>query len=94
MGMEWGKSKMENKRLIFRVKYKLEHAGTEREGIEEEASWFLIDQRGTFYSHGPMRPVMPCDNDYTELIPLIKIGEEYLSVEEIERRLNKCQITN
>lgn len=72
--------------LIFRVKWAAEICGEKREGIEEEASWFLIDQQGKLYSYGPLKPVTPCCH-YESVEPLIKIGEEYLSVEEIERRL-------
>lgn len=73
-------------RLQFKVKYKATLPDGQRiEGLEEEASWFLIDQRGSFFSHGPMQPVRPCEDEYDELTPLIKIGNRYLSVEEIER---------
>jgi hypothetical protein len=76
------------KDMQFRVKFKAELPnGKVLEGIEEEASWFLIDQRGNFYSHSPMKPITPCDKAYKELIPLIKIGEEYLTIKEIEERL-------
>jgi len=78
-------------KLKFRVKYKFSIDGVERSGIEEESSWYLIDQRGNFYTDSPMGPVLPIhDNMYSEIIPLIKIGKEYLSVSEIEERI-KCQ---
>ena len=76
--------------MKFKVKYKFrdESSPEPYEGIESEASWFLIDQRGNFYSHGPIEPIKPIkDGTYEELIPLIKIGEEYLSVKEIEERI-------
>ncbi len=76
------------KKLCFQVKYRFSHNGQTHEGIEEEASWFLIDQRGNFYGSGPMEPPYPIKDEYEELIPLIKIDDEYLSVEEIEQRLS------
>ena len=75
-------------KLIFRVRYKYSVDGVHISGIQEEASWYLVDQRGAFYTDSPMGPVKPVDmNIYTELIPLIKIGNEYLSVSEIEERI-------
>lgn len=73
------------KPLQFRVKYKVQMPEKMVEGIETEASWYYLDQRGKFYSNAPMRPIIPCDMDmYEELTPLIKIGEKYMSVDEIE----------
>lgn len=74
-------------KLQFRVKYKFRLNDEIREGIETEASWFYLDQRGGFYSSSPMRPITPCEKDYDELIPLIKINDEYLTIEEISDRL-------
>ena len=74
--------------LKFRVKWKATLNGEVHEGIEEEASWFLVDQQGHFYSYGPMRPVVPCDDDYDELIPLIKIKGRYMSISDIESTLD------
>jgi len=60
----------------------------ERHIVEEtEASWYLIDQRGRFYSYGPMEPITPCTEE-DKLEFKLKIGNEYLTVSEIERRLN------
>ena len=76
------------KPLQFRVRYTFEIDGVEREGIETEASWYYIDQRGCFYSNRPFQPIMPIrEGVYKELQPLIKIGDEYLTVEEIEERM-------
>jgi len=75
-------------KLQFRVKYKINMGdGKFVEGVEEEASWYYLDQRGKFYSSGPMRPIMPCDMERQELTPLIKINDHYLSVDEIEELL-------
>ena len=52
-------------------------------GIETEASWFLVDQQGKMYSYGPERPIRPISKEYTECTPLFKVGEEWLSFEEI-----------
>lgn len=76
--------------MNFRVQFKAQLPnGQILEGIESEASWFLIDQCGNFYSHGPMKSITPCRKEYIELVPLIKIGNEYLTIEEIEERLNE-----
>lgn len=73
--------------LQFRVAYEFELNGEKYSGTESEASWFYIDQRGAFYDSSPLRPISPVGEKYTKLIPLIKIGDEYLSVDEIEKRL-------
>jgi hypothetical protein len=82
---------MENKPVRFRVRYKFEINGHESEGIEEEASWFYLDQRGNFYSNGPMSPIKPCGREYKELIPLLKVNDEYLTINEIEKKINDLQ---
>ena len=71
----------------FKVKYKFVLDGEEKEGIESEASWYLVDQQGNMYSYGPMRPVKPIDDCYLECEPLFKINGEWLSIAEIELRL-------
>jgi len=73
--------------LKFRIKYKFTLPGEEQQsGVETEASWFLLTQQGELLSHGPMRPIKPVTG-YDECIPLIMIGGEWLSVEEIEKRI-------
>jgi hypothetical protein len=59
-------------------------------GVETEASYFLVDQTGQMYEYAPLRPIRPISSDYLECEPLIKINNEYLSIDEIEKRLNKC----
>ncbi len=79
--------------MQFRVKYKINHPTLDDpiEGVETEASWYLIDQRGNFYSHSPMKPIESCDmRMYEELTPLILINGEYLTIKEIEERIMKC----
>lgn len=76
--------------IKFRVKYEIELNGKSLKGIETEASWFLIDQRGNMYSHSPTEPIRPIPKEYYKsAIPLVKIGEEWLSINEIEQRLKK-----
>lgn len=78
--------------MEFRVKYEIEIDGETHSGIETEASWFLIDQQGKMYSYGPMLPVRPIGKEYKLAIPLIKIGEKWLSVGEIEERItSRCK---
>lgn len=74
--------------MKFRVKYEIELHGEKHKGTETEAGWFLIDQQGNMYSHGPTEPIRPIEKEYYKsVIPLIKIGEEWLSIEEIEQRI-------
>ncbi len=73
--------------MIFKVKYTMEFDGKEISGIEGEGSWFLIDQRGNFYSHGPMQPVRPVEDCVKKIEPLILINSEYLTIVEIEKRI-------
>lgn len=73
--------------MKFRVKYNAIVSNQEISGIEAEAGWFLIDQQGKFYSYGPMRPIKPCGDKYQELIPLIKVHDEWLTIKEIEERI-------
>jgi hypothetical protein len=75
-------------KLTFRVKFKANVKGKIIEGIEEEGSWYLVDQTGNMFSYGPMKPILPISKQYIECTPLIKINDEYLTVEEIERRLS------
>jgi hypothetical protein len=75
--------------LIIRLKWKAEINGDSMEGTEEEASWFYFDQRGTVFAGGPMKSPTKCNDDYDELIPLIKINGKFLSVKEIEERLSR-----
>jgi len=75
-------------KLQFRVRYEFEIEGQTHKGVETEASWYYLDQRGKFYYNAPFKPIVECDMDiYKELTPLIKINNEYLSIEEIERRI-------
>jgi len=68
--------------MKFRVKWKL----GDEEGIEPEASWFLMDQQGNFWTYGPLSPPRQvAKGEYDELTPLIQIGGRWLSVAEIER---------
>ena len=74
--------------LTFQIKYKAQIPnGPLIEGIEEEGSWFLVDQIGKVWSCGPMKSPRLIGPEYLEAIPLIKIGEEYLSIDEITKRL-------
>ena len=74
--------------IRFKVKYKFVLDGEEKKGIESEASWYLVDQQGNMYSYGPFQPVAPVDMCYTECEPLLKVNDEWLSIKEIEARLN------
>jgi hypothetical protein len=76
------------KKLVFRVKYSFKIDGVIREGVEEESSWYYLDQRGKVFFTSPMHGLKGCDMDYyKEVTPLIKINDEYLSVDEIEARI-------
>jgi hypothetical protein len=74
------------KRLRFKVEWEAKHPDTGEiiSGTDSEGSWFLLDQRGEFFSYGPLRPISKCGDKYISLIPKIKVGDEYLSIEEIE----------
>lgn len=81
----------------FRVKYNFTVNGEKYTGIETEASWYLIDQQGNFYSYSPLKPITPCDMSmYKELTPLFKIENSYLSIKEIDELItdlcNKLQL--
>jgi len=87
---------MKNKTdLMIRVKFKATVNGKTIEGVEEEASWFLFDQRGGVYSSAPFKRPELCNDQYDEIIPLIKIKDNYMSVGDIEscfddfREINK-----
>lgn len=58
-----------------------------QEGIEYETGWFLVDQQGNFYLNSPVEPIRPRGHSYKDLIPLIKINDEWLTIEEIENRI-------
>lgn len=74
--------------MKFRVEWEAEINGKKMSGVESEGSWFLVDQQGKMYSHGPLEPICPIDTTmYTKCIPLFKIGNEWIPFEEIERRL-------
>lgn len=73
--------------MEFRVEWEAVINGEKMAGVESEASWFLVDQQGKMYSYGPMRPVQPIAQEYTKCVPLFKIGNEWLSFDEIERRI-------
>ena len=75
--------------LILRVKWKSTFDNVTKEGVEGEASWFYFDQRGTIFAGGPMKIPTECNDDYDELIPLIKIKDKYMSVKEIEEAIYK-----
>ena len=77
--------------LRIRVKWKAKIGATIQEGIETEASWFLFDQAGGVYASGPFTPPAPCEDDYIELIPLIKIKDQYMSVGDIESMINEIE---
>ena len=77
------------KKLQFKVKYKANVNGQIIEGIQEITGWFYIDQRGKFLSSEPMQSINYCEKDYDLIQPLIKINNEFLTVEEIEERINK-----
>lgn len=77
--------------MKFKIKFKAEMNGRIIEGIESEASWFLIDQQGKFYSYGPLKGIISCGDEYLEMEPLIKINDEYLTIKEIEKRIKPKQ---
>ena len=77
---------IKDKNVKFRVNSKFTIGGVQHESEETEASWYLIDQQGNFYSHSPMQPIKPCTKE-DSLEFRLKIGNEYLTVAEIERRL-------
>lgn len=77
---------IQDENLKFRVNAKFT-IGKEKHEVEEtEASWYLVDQRGHFYSYSPMTSIRPCVKE-DSLEFKLKIGDEYLTVKEIEERL-------
>ena len=60
--------------IKFQVRYEFIIDGKKHRGTENEASWFLIDQVGRLYSHGPMNPIKPCPAEYTRAEILLKIN--------------------
>ena len=87
MNSEGVKMQVQDKNLKFRVNVKFTLGDTQHEVEETEASWYLVDQQGNFYYHSPMQPIRPCVKE-DSLEFKLKIGEEYLTIEEIEKRLN------
>lgn len=75
--------------MKFRVEWEAEIDGDLISGVETEASWFLIDQHGFMYEYGPCNPIRPVGESYKKCVPLFKIGEEWISFDEIERRLTQ-----
>ena len=57
----------------FRVYYEYEIDGEIHNGIESEASWFLLTQSGELLQHGPLSPLRDC-KEYKKLIPLFYTG--------------------
>ena len=80
--------------LKIRVKWKCTINGNPSSGIDTEASWFTFDQRGGVYAQGPFSTPSICNQDYDELIPLIKIKENYLSVKQIEAMIDTFEAQN
>lgn len=74
-------------KLQFKVRFKAKIGDNELSGVEDECSYYSIDQSGNFYESSPMQPILPVGPNYTELEALIKVGEEYLTVAEIESRI-------
>jgi len=79
----------DNNKVFFRVKFKWDIDGKVTEGIVEESSWYLMDQRGGFYVSGPFQPPTPCDEEHSEFTALLLINGEYLTISEIEERLKE-----
>lgn len=77
--------------MKFRVDYEAVVSGETLSGVETEASWFLVDQCGKMYFHGPMEPIRPIGREYTRCEPLIQLGDEWLSIEQITDRLAELQ---
>ena len=84
------KTSTKNKKTVFRVQFKWDIDGKITEGIAEESSWYLMDQRGHFYTSGPFQPPSLCDEEHSEFTALILVNGEYLSVTEIEKRLKEA----
>ena len=85
------KMHVQDENLKFRVNVKVTIGDTQHEIEETEASWYLVDQQGNFYSHSPMKPITPCTKE-DSLEFKLKIGEEYLTVKEIEERLGVIKV--
>lgn len=80
------KDQVRDEKVKFRVGYEFTINGNKQTGEETEASWYLIDQQGKFYSYGPMQPIEPCTEE-DKLEFRLKIGDEYLTISEIEKRM-------
>jgi len=83
-GRNYQRGRLAVSKLLIRVKWRATIGGELREGVEEEGSWFMFDQSGGIYSHGPFKPLELCGQEYEEIIPLIKIKGNYMSVADIE----------
>jgi hypothetical protein len=80
------KDQITDNTVKFRTGYEYTLKGEKITGVEGETGKFLIDQQGNFYSYGNTSPITPCTlADKLEF--LLKIGDEYLTVSEIEKRL-------
>ena len=80
------KGQVRDEKVKFRVGYEYTVDGTKTTGEETEASWYLIDQQGRFYSYGPMEAIRRCTKaDKLEF--RLKIGDEYLTISDIEKRM-------
>jgi len=75
-----------DKNVRFRVGYEFTLNGKKHIGEETEASWYLIDQQGKFYSYSPMSPVTQCTDENNLEVRLL-INGEYLTIEDIEKRI-------
>jgi len=77
---------LKDESVKFRVDSEFTIGGQTHKVEESEASWYMIDQQGNFYSHSPMKLPTPCTKE-DSLVFKLKIGNEYLTVGEIEKRL-------
>lgn len=81
--------------LSFRIDYEAQLNGRTIKGEETEANWYYVDQRGRLFSSGPMMPITPvCNPPYTKVVAKVKIGEEWLTIEEIEKRIQPKEANN
>lgn len=75
-------------KMRFKVKYKMTCDRNIHRGIDGLDSWYLVDQQGIMYTSGPMQPLKIVGNEYVECEPMIQIGSEWLTVDEIKKKLN------
>ena len=73
--------------MKFKVEWEAVINGNKMSGVESEESWFLVDQQGNMYTYVPTKPLKSTELEYTKCVPLFKIGDEWLSFEEIEQRI-------